>query len=274
MGEKVWIAQEFAELFRTSRLSRFQDFMVLEGSILRELPDRTNLRVTLSHLGRSVRFFMKKHRPSGFWKRFWEFFRGEAWRSPGRREGEMILAFQRHGIPTMTCAAWGEEGDRSGRSFVITREVDGIPLDDFVRRNWGRLDRNERNELIGTLAGLVSKLHAARFFHRDLYLCHVFLQDQGAMVLLDLQRVGQGKRVRSRWFVKDIAALNASSGSCVNRMDRLRFFKAYRGVERLGKKDVRFLGRVLRKTKKILRHVPRTRVRTPSNPGIKKEQES
>lgn len=124
------------------------------------------------------------------------------------------------------CAGWN-----ASRSFLLTLELPGEPLDDFLRR--GRPPAPLLRELVGELAELVARLHGAGLCHRDLYLCHVFwLPDEprgNRLALIDLHRVRSLGIVRaSRWRLKDLAALAYSStGLPISDRDRLRFLVRY-----------------------------------------------
>jgi hypothetical protein len=111
------------------------------------------------------------------------------------------------------------------------------------------------------LAELVARLHARGWYHRDLYLQHVVLAEQGAgerLVLLDVGRARRDQRPRRRWFVKDLAALAHSAPQGVGARDRLRFLSRYARWRRLGRDERRALARaVLSKALRMAAHAPR-----------------
>ena len=94
--------------------------------------------------------------------------------------------------------------------------------------------------------------------------------------LIDLQRVVHHKRgVRSRWIVKDLAALWFSSqpspatnlrSPVFARTDAVRFAREYFGVARLTDAHQAFLRRVARKARVIARHDARHRRRRGGAP--------
>ncbi len=120
--------------------------------------------------------------------------------------------------------------------------------------------RAAKVELISRLAGLIQKMHACGFNHRDLYLCHILRDGRGNLYIVDLHRVQRRAAVPERWLVKDIAALNYSApADIISRTNRLRFLKTYLGTDRLTARDKRFALKVLKKTQKMVEHNKRSR---------------
>ncbi|MDX2200950.1 MAG: lipopolysaccharide kinase InaA family protein [Phycisphaerae bacterium] len=117
-----------------------------------------------------------------------------------------------------------------------------------------------RCELTRRLARFVAAFHQTGRTHRDLYLCHIFveLDDAGAapphFELIDLGRIHLPWLMRSRWIVKDLAQLDASARRIgATRTDRVRFLTTYLGLPN-GRGRVRTLARaVVRKSNHILR---------------------
>lgn len=183
--------------------------------------------------------------------------RGRSSARRGVREGEILRALAAAAVPVPLLVASGSEPD--GRSFVVTRAVAGAPLDDVLRE--GRLSVPERRrDVLRRLARLVRRLHAAGFVHRDLYLCHVLLSDDASeLTLIDVERALP--RRRTRWRVKDLAALlsSAPNGSA-SRTDALLFLREYLG----GRGGLRrWAIRIARKAARIRAHVPRRRDSIP-----------
>ena len=103
-------------------------------------------------------------------------------------------------------------------SFLLTEELAGYEeLQDFLRRRFpprspAAADRDpELRRIIGEVAEIVRRLHAAGYNHRDLYCCHFLIKEpapgQFDIRLIDLQRVQRRRWLRRRWIVKDLAQL-------------------------------------------------------------------
>ena len=140
-------------------------------------------------------------------------------------------------------------------SALLTEAVAGESLERWAD---GRSTRCPR-EMIRSLAGYVRKFHECGYAHRDLYLCHIFIDesagDASRFRMIDLHRVIRPVWRRGRWVVKDLAALDYSTPSQVAGVrDRVRFLKWYLGVGRLGAKGRRLFRRIAEKSARIGRH--------------------
>jgi len=207
--------------------------------------------------------------------------------SLARREFANLVRVTHAGIAAMRWAAVGEELSRGGlaeRSCFITEEVaDAAPADLYAEAALAK-DRSSaataaKRRLVRQIARLARKFHGARLTHRDFYLCHILVRPiEGAdpvLHLIDLQRVVWHRRgIRSRWIVKDLAALWFSSqpspatslrSPVFTRTDAVRFAREYFGAARLTDAHKAFLRRVARKARVIARHDARHR--RPSRPA-------
>lgn len=160
----------------------------------------------------------------------------------GRRELDNLLALAAAGLRVPAPLAAGEEthGLRR-RSFVVLEALPGQPLDAAPPPPAARA----RFDLARAVAALVARLHAAGFWHKDLYLGNVLRAPDGRLGLLDCERVERAAGgPPPRWRVKDLAALDLSARHAT-RSDRLRFLRAYLGLARLDP-AARRLARVVR----------------------------
>jgi tRNA A-37 threonylcarbamoyl transferase component Bud32 len=121
-------------------------------------------------------------------------------------------------------------------------------------------DPAERADLLESLGVVVARLHAAGWYHRDLYLQHFVLPEHSEreFVLLDVGRARREDSPRRRWFVKDIAALLHSSPLNITRAERLRFLEGWLS-ERAPERDAlrRWARAIQRKEARIAAHAPR-----------------
>jgi len=108
-----------------------------------------------------------------------------------------------------------------------------------------------KRELVREVAEISARLHNARAFHKDLYLCHFFLdldrlQEPGnRLTLIDLHRLAVHKLWPDRWRWKDLGQLLYSTvgvGGITSR-DALRFFAHYRRLTQI--KRPRFLAKMI-----------------------------
>jgi tRNA A-37 threonylcarbamoyl transferase component Bud32 len=174
-----------------------------------------------------------------------------------RREWENHRLMMAAGFRVPQPAVGGVLSD--GRGLFSTVALEGLrPIDDV----WRTLDPRRA---VRAVADLARRLHACGLVHRDLYLCHLFVRPGKCdITLIDLARLRRSTSRRRR--VKDLAALLASAKGLASRTDLWRGLLRYGGDRKLAR-------RILRKARKIARHVPRnvrdgTHVpHTPQAPG-------
>lgn len=177
------------------------------------------------------------------------------------------------GIAAMRPVAFGEsmKGCLERGSALLTEAVAGESLERWAD---GRTTRCPR-EMIQSLAGYVRRFHDRGYAHRDLYLCHIFIDEsaggEARFRMIDLQRVIRPIWRRDRWVVKDLAALDYSTPSRVAGVrDRVRFLKTYLGVGRLGTRGRRLGRRIAEKSARIGRHDGRRTARLGGSGGPNK----
>jgi len=165
-------------------------------------------------------------------------------RSSGEREIYFARKLLEVGIPTFTPVAWGRRmsGYWEQASAAITAELPGTSLEKLAA-HWrdypGDAPRGaDRHDIIRQLALVTARMHRSGYFHRDYYLCHIFLErnaeGRALLSLIDLGRMIRPRYLRRRWIIKDLAALHYSAPTdVISRADRLRFLYHYaklRGV--------------------------------------------
>ena len=175
-------------------------------------------------------------------------------------EWHWILELMDAGIACAQPVAFGEqvEGRREVRSATVSRAVPGHSLEVWGSR-WDGAERERMRHLAIHVARLVGRLHRRGFVHRDLYLSHVYFDDQAplerALHLIDLQRVMQPRLRHLRWIIKDLAALNYSTPAHLfSNAERLRWLKRYLLASRLDLDQRWLVARIAAKTKRIARH--------------------
>jgi hypothetical protein len=165
--------------------------------------------------------------------------------SPAAAEWEHLQRSRALGIDVPDVVAAGERiGPRAGlTSFLMVEELIGCEaLNEALPRLAAQLDRREfavlKCRVIAEMARVAATLHAARLFHKDLYLCHFFLDVQQLrhddrtirLVLIDLHRLSSG-RIGYAWLRwKDLGQLLFSTFDveAIDDRDRLRFWRLYR----------------------------------------------
>ena len=168
-------------------------------------------------------------------------------------------------IPVARPVAFGQQlgplGER--RSFVISEQLPHADaLERILPRRHELIDTYpilaENRALIDQIARLVHRLHNAGFYHRDLYLSHIFLGHSDAgndtLSLIDLQRVFRPIVLHRRWMIKDLAQLYYSASDYFSRTDTIRFLHRYFDCDHLTDPQKRLVRAVDRKARRIALH--------------------
>lgn len=225
-----------------------------------EKQGRSTGRYVLASSDGSVSFYLKRYFRLPWWRR---------WLAPldsfpGPRELANLQRVAALGVPCPEPLVAGADRRHPCHSLLAVRELDGfIPLHQFIPSRFAQTESSSkrlmRRELTLRLADIARRLHAAKLYHCDFYLCHFFLRESPLgpagfdLVLIDLMRLKHSWL--SRWQVKDLAQLLFSSDlPGVTRTDRLRFFKHYLGLSRLDAAARRLLRRIQRKASFYHRH--------------------
>lgn len=265
-----------ADARAVSRLKRaglagFKDVMAYQnGGELRKLGlpsyrDRIRLELTGDD-GDTRVYYLKRFQRPPLCEQLRRMCESRIAMSSAWREVHFITVLTQLGIPTVRSVAFGQrmKGFWEVASFSMTEDVGGMSLERLANRSIGNgrdaPPWKERVEILRQLALVVRRLHEHDLFHRDLYLCHVFLTHNadGSVVLrlLDLARMLSRPVRRRRWMIKDLAALDHSSPApLVTRADRMRFLYHYLPESRRSRSAVReLISSVQARARRMARH--------------------
>ena len=208
-----------------------------------------------------VKIFLKRYdRPPILTQiRNWLCHGGRKSFASAEREAIEDLAAGGVGVPRIAACGqeWGILFER--RSLLMTEEIrDSQSLERrlpacFADRTTPASLR-ARRDFIRRFADFIRRFHATGRRHRDLYLAHIFCSDSGEFCLIDLARASR-PLLQRRFQIKDLAQLHYSCPARhFSRTDRMRFFLAYIGREKLSPKDKSLIRAVQRKTASMSRH--------------------
>jgi heptose I phosphotransferase len=166
------------------------------------------------------------------------------------------------GVNTPKVVAWGQQWGKffEKRSFVIIEKVpDGVSLERELPGFFNGPATAEnlflRRQFIRQLAAFMRKFHDTGYCHRDLYLCHIFRTADGRFFLIDLARVFKPMLLGALYRIKDVAQLHYSApAKYFSWTDRLRFLRAYLGLQKLSVRGKTFARRINNKAKRMARH--------------------
>jgi len=214
--------------------------------------------------------YLKRHWQLPWWHRLLACFHPTGNWTPAAQEWENLQSAQRIGVSVPEPLAMGQ---RVGpglklQSFLVIRELTGMlplhqaiplaqsimPIASFTR--W-------KNQLLIQVAEMASRLHTTHYYHKDLYLCHYYVekpqatdQSPGPLKLIDLHRFGYHRLFAWRWQIKDVAQLVFSTMGVagLNDQDRDFILEAYRGAEYRTVRDRWFEAAVRAKAHRYARH--------------------
>src|SRR4030066_879273 len=161
-----YLNKSYEILFKQNGLSIFPDFMTYSrGNVLKRLPSRSITKVELPNGRNKAAFFLKRHagrlKPGEMLRTLLSGF-SISW---GRKEWEVIEAFRKCGIPTLTPVAAGEKVSLLRQeSFLMTEELSGFQslhkfLPEYFLSSLPSSKILEKKALIRELAAIAKRMH-------------------------------------------------------------------------------------------------------------------
>jgi len=205
---------------------------------------RSTARVVLQAADRPLAVYLKRHFRLPWPARLAALLDPAGRHSPAAAEWAHLERVRALGIDVPDVVAAGERiGPRTDlRSFLMVAELSGCAaLNESLPQLAGRLDARAfarlKHRLIAEMARITATLHAARVFHKDLYLCHFFLDPislepdgrRPRVVLIDLHRLHEHRHGSLWWRWKDLGQLLFSTYGVdgITDRDRIRFWRRY-----------------------------------------------
>lgn len=230
------------------------------------LVGRQRWRWELQHDGQVRTFYVKRYASPPLKAQLDRWLRQTLLHSSAWWEQHQSAALADAYFPAPTAVAAAEEmfGPLERRSAVLIEGAAGEAFD----RAWRELVESgapvtrgaARADMAARLGRFASAFHQTGHCHRDFYLCHIFAQidaDADApptFCLIDLARTFRPRIRRMRWILKDLSQLDYSARQCgASRVDRLRFLKAYLGLQRGAPRIRWYAARIVRRSDAIHR---------------------
>jgi heptose I phosphotransferase len=250
--DQYFVEPEYQSILAANHLANANDLLsLIGGTVVRAMPGRTTRRIELNLPdGSKLASYLKCYEYELSWLQRWLGLTNGAENGlESLNEWRQILALRKLGFRTAApiAAGWEQVGNKI-RSFVMTAEIIGaVSGYEF----WAASNDFKRRNFIPRLADLARRFHQAGFIHKDFYLGHIFVaerNDELELTLIDLQRVMGPRKFRARWLLKDFGSmLFALQKAGAKRAGQLRFFKLYKGQQRLGASERKFLGKALKR---------------------------
>lgn len=209
---------------------------------------RSTARVRFDSPWGPLSVYLKRHHRLSWFERLAALVQPSGHHTPASAEWAHLQRARRLGLRVPDVVAAGERIGPWGelQSYLMVAELSGCEAMHEAIPQLARslpTERFERlkRELITEMIEHTVRLHRAGLFHKDLYLCHFFLDPApglGAgerLSLIDLHRLGEHPYTAARWRWKDLGQLLFSSFDVegITDRDRLRFWNLYRKSIRL-----------------------------------------
>ena len=204
---------------------------------------RSTARVVFHGPEGPVPVYLKRHYRLSWTARLLALIDPSGGHTPGSAEFAHLIRARSMGLDVPDVVAAGERIGPWGRlqSYLMVAELTGwLPLHEAIPALAARLDPPSfealKRRLARQTAEVAATLHREGMFHKDLYLCHYFLDmahgdEPGArLALIDLHRLAEHRRWPDRWRWKDLGQLLYSMEGVagLSARDALRFWSHYR----------------------------------------------
>jgi len=264
LSGSVFVEQNYVSDFENLGLTKISDIFAFEGG--------TDLKKkNLAGFRSRIKFKTSENSPDLYLKRYSKPPTGvqlDKWLcnhwpiTCGMFEFKAAGELNKAGINTAKTIAYGSRSNLlfEDRSFIVTLQIPNAAsleqkLPAYFDGPVTKENLIRRRNFIKKLAEFVKRFHKTGFRHRDLYLCHIFCDDNENFTLIDLARAFKPILLADRFQVKDIAQLFYSApAKYFSRTDRLRFYKTYTGRKKLTGKDEEFVTAVINKAEQMARH--------------------
>jgi tRNA A-37 threonylcarbamoyl transferase component Bud32 len=194
---------EHADLLDEAGLVHVDEFLHCVGDVVQHRPNRQVHRVSLA--GRATGY-LKTDRKIPLRDRWMSWWAGYGAVSKSVREGRVLQQLREAGIGCPQVLALGED---DGEAFLLLKaEPELAPLDRYL------LDHpDESDAVLSLLGGELARMHAAGFYHPDLYPKHLLVGRRDGLYrfcILDWQRSVRVRHVSWSRRVTDLAVLEAA----------------------------------------------------------------
>ncbi len=253
---KVKFANGWEEVFKSSGLKSFEDFFSYSaGKLINENKKRDVVLMTIGEGAQRKEFFMKRFFRPHFKDMLFTLQRFGRPCSQAECEWNNAHALLEKGIDTYRPLCYGSEMNfgLEKKSFFVTEKINGLCLTDFVAKNWSRLDRHQKENILTELAYTIRKVHSAEISLPDLYIWHFFIAESNGQynfTVIDLHRMRTNTGSRRR-RIRNLGAFDFSlSDKYFDDRLRTTFFNAYMGDNPDGQKEA-FLREIKKRSRQL-----------------------
>jgi len=161
--------------------------------------------------------------------------------SQARCEWESTKLLSSNGIGTYNPVCYGErtKWGMERKSFIVTEELKGVSLTDYVKQNWQQLNKRQKEKIITSIAAFVRRIHENKFSLPDLYVWHIFLKENQAsgeweFAVIDLHRMSQNVTNKKRLMENLGRLLHSMTDRYFDEELKRLFIESYAGSDCAG----------------------------------------
>lgn len=223
-------------------LRSYEDFLHRDdGEVVGSSGTTVTRRISLGSESDGGEFYLKAYLyRGGRWRHRWRMDKGAV------EARNYLYMRERCGIAVPDVVAYGSRrrGFRLLDAFILTRSVSGgTTLDRLFESRWPRADLLVREPLRGSLlrevAGVVTRMHRAGFYHVDLQWRNLLVCDEAlespSVYVLDSPRGGPRSWPphRAHGRIRDLSSLYKEARMRLSRSEQLRWLLWYAEETRL-----------------------------------------
>ncbi|MDD3117879.1 MAG: lipopolysaccharide kinase InaA family protein [Victivallales bacterium] len=254
---RLLVNEDFAALLTDNRITTADALWEIAGTGVKNVVrERGTSRCFLQNQdGSRLECYIKRYLPIPWREKLKNMLTLKPYNFDAIHEWNALHRFLELGMNTMTPMAAARFAD--GRSCNLT-----LGITDYVRASElfagfdPEKDSERRLRLIGRIARLAGRMHAAGIAHQDFYLVHFFVKpdEDDNVYLIDLQRMIFQPKLARRWRIKDLAQLHFSAARYVSETDIRFFWEIYAEQSGINPADRSLQQAATAKAERIRRH--------------------
>ncbi len=204
--ERIVFAEGWREVFADSGYENFNSFFKYSsGERINEKGKRNVQSLTIKRQGAAATVFIKRFNYPHLKDLVGSYFSFGRVLSQAAVEWENANFLLNKNIGTYKPVCCGEKTifGLERKSFFVSEKIKGQCLTDFVGEKWDRISRQQKEDLLAGLGRFVRKIHNAGINFPDLYVWHIYLNDNRQsdkfdFSIIDLHRMQQNVTKREK----------------------------------------------------------------------------
>jgi len=190
---------------KISHHMNFDEFFLIQGNVVRQVDNRQTIFYSLNKLS----FFIKKHKFPSL-NEILKSFLSLKYPIFGAKNEYIALSFlKKNKINSLTPLAYGSSGFFFKSSFLITKPMENVEqLDNFFKKTKSLA---LKKQILIELAKIIRIIQSLGMIHRDLYLCHFWIdlkklkKNEIKIYIIDLHRAVFKSKLSQNHKMKELS---------------------------------------------------------------------